>query len=504
MRWTIARKLFVTLVLTSAMTLLLSASLGQWRFQRDFLAYKAAQDSQLLDVVAQNFGAYYTPLGNWDAVQRDSQQWRVLVFDSLPNRPRSNVNAQPELNARRGEQRPPPQGPLGRPPPRSEQGWRPPGPGGRPRNRPPPVDPLNLAGRLGLYDAVGQAVAGTQIDVGVGASSLILSGNEPVGELRLAPSNVLTEELDLGFAAGQRRSLMMIALAVLLLATLASWVLAPQLTQPIKRLANRARKMTAGGYEQRLAVAGSGELTDLAIDMNELASTLEKNRQSRQQWIADISHELRTPLAILTAELQALEDGIRQYSDDTRASLQLEVQRLTRLVQDLYELSAADEGRLTVIREPIDLVAILKQSMAANRTRIEEHELRLTLTLSPQPIIVDADAVRLDQLFCNLVENSLRYTDSPGALKVGIARVESGVEVVFEDSAPGVPTQSIGRVFERLYRLEPSRGRHSGGSGLGLAICKAIAQAHDGRIAAEPSALGGLRIRVTLPVLSAD
>lgn len=508
MRWTIARKLFLALVSTSVVTLVLSAVLGMWNFQRDFLDYKTKQDIAMLDEIAQGVTQHFRQYGNWTRLRDNPMQWRQLVKqNSLPaagfsqhSRPpppgpdrRRGADSQP------GKDRPhdSPRGMPGAPPPPGTS------PQSGPQTGPHSNDPLDIIGRLALYDDTGAHMAGAVIGHKTGEALPILIDNQPVGSLRLAPAQALTQEIDLRFAQGQSRSLIWIGLVVLLCATAVALLLSRQMTQPIKLLVDRARAMTRGNYEDRVALAGNSELSDLAQDFNKLAKTLDSNRQSRRQWISDISHELRTPLAILTAELQALEDGIREYNDGTRASLQLEVHRLNRLVHDLYELSASDEGTLSVALSSVDLAAILDEVLQAARQRIEDHSINLEILPLPSQagsLIVLADSARLTQLFTNLIENSLRYTDTPGVLRVQCSKVGNFAEVVFEDSPPGVPDHQLAKIFDRLYRAEPSRGRHSGGSGLGLSICKAIVEAHGGSLSAAPSALGGLLIRASFPL----
>jgi two-component system sensor histidine kinase BaeS len=135
------------------------------------------------------------------------------------------------------------------------------------------------------------------------------------------------------------------------------------------------------------------------------------------------------------------------------------------------------------------------------RGRFDDAGLVLRASLSPTPLLVEGDERRLLQLFANLLENALRYTDRGGEIVVCAQRRGQQVEAVIEDSAPGVTEDKRERLFERFYRVEASRNRASGGSGLGLAICRNIVQAHGGAIHAEGSALGGLRIVVTLPAL---
>jgi two-component system sensor histidine kinase BaeS len=232
-----------------------------------------------------------------------------------------------------------------------------------------------------------------------------------------------------------------------------------------------------------------------------MALTLEKHEKDRRQWVADISHELRTPITILRGEIEALLDGIRTITPETIHSLHAETLRLTRLVEDLYQLSLSDIGGLTYRKENLDIAEVLRNSMESLRAEFDRKGIGLTLNVPVASVAcVFADRERLNQLFANLFENSLRYTDAGGRLTVDLRLGEERAILEFQDSTPGVPESELNRLFERLYRVEGSRSRTTGGAGLGLAICKNIVEAHEGTISAHPSPLGGLLIRITFPV----
>lgn len=219
----------------------------------------------------------------------------------------------------------------------------------------------------------------------------------------------------------------------------------------------------------------------------------------RRDFMADISHELRTPLAVLRGELEAIQDGVRQFTPDSVASLQAEVGTLTKLVDDLHQLSMSDEGALAYQKSSLDLIPLLEVASGAFRERFASRGLTLQLSL-PDSMTVFGDRDRLMQLFNNLLENSLRYTDSGGGLYISAEQRERMVLLTFADSAPGVSDEQLQKLFERFYRTEGSRNRASGGSGLGLAICVNIVQAHNGLIRAAHSPFGGVSITVELPL----
>jgi two-component system sensor histidine kinase BaeS len=277
--------------------------------------------------------------------------------------------------------------------------------------------------------------------------------------------------------------------------------LANRLVKPIKALATATNYLSAGKFDTRVPVVSVDELGRLARNFNELAITLEKNEHTRRHWVADISHELRTPLAVLRGEIEAIQDGIRQPTSEAISSLHSETLRLGRLVEDLYQLSLFDLGGLTYRKAELDCAMMLNQTVESFRPEFTAHNIELHCELPKgnfSPLFADGE--RLRQLFHNILENSLKYTDPQGTLIVHLDYTTTDVQISFQDSAPGVPPESVERLFDRLYRVETSRNRATGGAGLGLAICKNIVEAHHGSIQAKQSPLGGLWLLVTLPL----
>jgi two-component system sensor histidine kinase BaeS len=269
---------------------------------------------------------------------------------------------------------------------------------------------------------------------------------------------------------------------------------------PVLQAQEAARRIAQGAFDVRLQRRGPGEFGALIDDINEMAASLQRLEGSRRRWIAELSHELRTPLAVLRAEIEGLVDGVRPLEHAALRSLQGEVERLTRLTDDFHQLALSDLRALPCHFEPVDLAALLQEVVDRHAERARAAGLSLRLAEMPIGVTLRADAQRLQQLFDNLLENSLRYTDAPGRIDISARRERDRVRVSVEDSAPGVPPEALQRLFEPLYRVEASRNRRSGGSGLGLAICRAIVQSHGGRISALASPLGGVRIDCELPL----
>ncbi|MCI0653989.1 MAG: ATP-binding protein, partial [Methylococcaceae bacterium] len=322
-----------------------------------------------------------------------------------------------------------------------------------------------------------------------------------VGYVGVLPGPALNELGEIQFLERQGKSFVIIAVLMVLFSAGLALPLAHTLVRPLGRITAASKSLALGHYEVRVPVQSDDELGRLARDFNELARALGKTEQNRRQWVADISHELRTPLSVLRGELEALQDGVRPLERAAIDSLYADVMRLGRLVEDLYQLSMADLGALSYRKTAIDPVEILEDDLKALRNEFHRRDIKVTLTNRLDRIVaLHADPDRLSQLFRNLLNNTLRYTDQGGKLKIRIDREGGNLVLEFQDSAPGVTEPELSRLFERFYRVEVSRSRNLGGAGLGLALCRSIVEAHNGRITARPSPFGGLGIRIDLPL----
>ena len=293
----------------------------------------------------------------------------------------------------------------------------------------------------------------------------------------------------------------MVAGVMLLISAALSLPMANRLVQPIRRLAASMHRLACGEFDTRVPVGPEDELGQLARDFNTLALSLGNTEQARRRWIADVSHELRTPLSILRGEIEAIQDGVRQAAPESMRSLHVEVMHLTRLVDDLYQISLYDIGALSYRKTGLDLRSMLTHALNSFRPEFALKGIAVKSELSfDADFPVFADPGRLHQLFDNLLDNALKYTDAGGLLSVRLQRNGELARIELADSAPGVPEEDLEKLFDRLYRVESSRNRALGGAGLGLAICKNIVEAHEGSIRALPSPNGGIMIRLELPL----
>lgn len=472
-RLTIQRKVFLaTFALAAAMAALL-LGLTRWHLEQGFGHYVVETELAHLDWLVGNLQTAYGQQQNWAFLQQGDEPW-----DRNTERAARHLQPRP-----REEDRPPHLGPH----PDPQRGGR-------------PGDLLDIRPRLSVRDQDGTVLAGQPRPHGVGGQRPIQYQGQTVGWLMLeAPKSEAAR--DAAFLSTQKRSLLLSGLGALVLSLIAAWLLSRQFLKPIRDLAQGARQIANGRFGQRIAVEQDDELGELARDFNAMAEMLARTEEFRRQWVSDSSHELRTPIAVLRAEIEALQDGVRVADDKTLARLLKHVMQMSKMVDDLRQTLDRDNPTTDLELGRLDPIALLHETLEEFKPRLDRSQLELdTSDLLPGSGCVLADANRLQQVFANLIENTLRYTHPGGRLKVS-AYVRDGRWLMqFDDSAPAPAAEAMPRLFERFFRAEPSRSREHGGSGLGLAICKTIIEAHHGTIRAKKSALGGLSIRIDLPL----
>jgi len=324
---------------------------------------------------------------------------------------------------------------------------------------------------------------------------------EIVGWLGLKFGPKPSHPLDREFMQKQSRVFYLIGAGILVVSSLIALLLSKHLLNPIRRLSEATKALTQRDFKTRIPVESSDELGNLAESFNSMAKQLEDHERNQQQWLSDISHELRTPLSVLIGEIEALQDGIRKPEPAALASLWDEAKHLGKIVNDLHELSMAEAGSLTMQKKTVDPVSILDQTIRLFKHRCETSGIIIKTGLAPAPkLSIRADPDRLIQLFSNLIENTFQHANKPGVLCVRQVYESGHFKAHFEDTGPGVAHEAMPHLFDRLFRVDPSRSRDTGGSGLGLAICKSIVENHLGEIQAKNGKMGGLHVEVTLPV----
>ena len=300
----------------------------------------------------------------------------------------------------------------------------------------------------------------------------------------------------------------------LLVASLGGQFLANQVLKPVGHVTRTARLITSQNLNQSIQVPrGRDELTSLVETFNEMIFRLGKSFDQIKQFTSDASHELKTPLTVLKGEMEVAlrkERSSQDYEQVLRSNLE-EINRMSRIVEDLLFLSKTDTGEIRLLKEEINLTEIVRDVVAQLSLLAEMKGLRLIATNHHEEIHVLADGLCMRQLLVNLIYNGIKYTEPGGSIQVALENTppatsaspdeqESSVKFIVSDSGIGISKEDQEKIFDRFYRADKARSRDQGGSGLGLSICKWIVQAHRGRISVDSDLGKGSVFTVTLPL----
>jgi histidine kinase len=319
----------------------------------------------------------------------------------------------------------------------------------------------------------------------------------------------LDTDLFANFRAAVSEALLLATLASVLVAIIVSVVFSRRIVAPIEEMMTISQRIAEGHYDERVDIPGAlqpaemDELALLAVSFNQMASTLNKTENLRQQLIGDVAHELRTPLATIMASMEGLIDGVLPAQAETYQQVHREADRMQRLVYDLQELSRVEAGVYELDIKDLQLADLIESTHVRLERQFDDKEVGIEINLPPNLPPVRADENRIGQVLLNLLGNALQYTPSLGMVHVSADRVEQEIVVSIRDTGVGIPLEDLSLIFTRFYRVDKSRSRVGGGSGIGLTIAKHIVEAHGGRIWAESSGAGqGSTFRFSLPVIS--
>jgi signal transduction histidine kinase len=318
------------------------------------------------------------------------------------------------------------------------------------------------------------------------------------------PGDAAGERMDAATLAAYGEAIRTALVAALVVAVTAAVVVAlaisARIAGPVTRLASAAHRVAAGHYAERVPEGGEGEIGDLASSFNGMAVSLEATERRRLRLVGDVAHELRTPLATLDGYLEGLEDGVVVADPETLQLLRRETGRLTRLVDDLQDLWRAEARELPLQLERLDVAAVAREAVQGALPAAAGRRIDVELTPVPAGLAARGDRDRVAQILDNYLSNALRYAPDGSRVVVAAESRDGSVVLSVRDHGVGLTDEQRGHVFERFYRIDPSRSRALGGAGIGLAIVRALAEAMDGRAWAESDGPGrGSTFLVALP-----
>jgi two-component system OmpR family sensor kinase/two-component system sensor histidine kinase BaeS len=440
-------RLSIAFVFVAVLSALAKAVLANNSAENQFRQYVARRDALVQSGLLDNLAAYYETAGSWNGVEA------VLV----------------QLSGR-----------------------------GQGRGRPP----LLLADATGevVYDERTQRV-GTGLSEDERTSALTIEVNGvTVGYLLLGAQGrgtLATNEQD--FLDQLQRTLLIAALIAAGLGIAIGLLISRTVSRPLSQLAQAARAFAAHNWDQRVKVGGTEEVAEVSFAFNDMADALQQAETLRRNLMADVAHELRTPLTVLQGNLRAMLDGVYPLERGEIATLYDETRLINRLVDDLRELSLAEAGQLKLNLQPIDLAALIGSTVTNFMPVADERGLTLEAKVE-RAVEARADRDRVAQVLRNLIANALWHTPPQGRITVTAQPSDRVVRVTVADTGEGISPEEVAHVFDRFYRTDSARTRHTGGSGLGLAIAKSLVVAMDGHIGVESELGKGSQFWFTLPL----
>jgi heavy metal sensor kinase len=305
----------------------------------------------------------------------------------------------------------------------------------------------------------------------------------------------------------------------LMVASLGGQFLAHKALKPVDNITQTARMITSQNLNQRIIPPKvKDEISRLIETFNEMISRLDQSFRQIKQFSSDASHELKTPLTILKGEVEVMlrkERTSQEYQQTLKSNLE-EINRMSQIVEDLLILSKADTGEIRLNKEEISLTEILNEVMGQMDMLAKSKRLHLSTSNHHQDIHIFGDALRIRELFINLIENGIKYTEEGGSIHIGLQKENEPLvgnqpdwmkrdkgefaKIIVSDTGIGIAKEDQEKIFDRFFRVDKARSRGQGGSGLGLSICKWIVEAHQGEIKVESELGKGSSFIVILPL----
>ena len=293
------------------------------------------------------------------------------------------------------------------------------------------------------------------------------------------------------FRASMFESLGYAVAASVLAALLVSLFLSRRIVAPVRDLTDASQRLADGHYDERVQVNGSDEIAQLAARFNQMAAQLEQVESMRRQLIGDVTHELRTPLTSIKGYMEGLVDGVLPSTPETFNQIHHEADRLSRLVDDLQELSRVEAKAYSLDFRSVTVSNLVQTTVKRLSPQATAKRINLRSNLPADLPHIQADEDRITQVLVNLVANAIQYTPEGGDVTISAARHEDEIYISVKDSGIGIPPEHLANLFTRFYRVDKSRSRNAGGgSGIGLTIAKHLVEAHGGRIWAESAGEG--------------
>ena len=343
------------------------------------------------------------------------------------------------------------------------------------------------------------AVAKTKTSEGesvlAGTTMLYDSSGKPLGAYRWITSLEATNRLVGGFVL----VLVLAALVILAFCMGSGLFFIKSIVKPIRDVSNIARKIAMGDFKSRIEIKKNDEIGELCDTINYMASELSEAENMKNDFISSVSHELRTPLTAIRGWGETAKMSVG--TDDSLVNRGLDVvlaeaDRLSGLVEELLDFSRMESGRLSVVSQPVNVSAILGESVDMYIELARQQGIELIFTRPAEDVTVTGDPNRLKQVFINIIDNAVKYTEKGGQVLVDQFTEDSCVRIIVKDTGVGIPAQDIDRIKEKFYKANKAVR----GSGIGLAVADEIIKQHGGLLFIESTEGVGTTVTIVLPL----
>jgi len=299
------------------------------------------------------------------------------------------------------------------------------------------------------------------------------------------------------------------AFVAVVIALTAAYFISRSIISPISQMQIAAQRISKGDFSKKVKIKSSDELGELAKSLNIMSDELQQKIENlkrmdsvRTDFVANVSHELKTPLTLIKGYIETLED--RAINDKEKAHKFISIikehtNRLENIINDLLSLSELELSRNSIVKTEFDLRHLIDEVAMGFGHALDAKQQTLKINPKGDDFRIAADRDKIEQVFVNLIDNSVKYTEDAGRINISLLEQQDAITVTVEDNGIGIAKKYLDRVFERFYRVDKARSRELGGTGLGLGIAKHIVLAHNGKIDIESQINEGTKVFVTLP-----
>ena len=332
---------------------------------------------------------------------------------------------------------------------------------------------------------------------------IVLSDGEPVGQVRLwvLGSDALLSRADTAFRERTFNAMFLAAVIAVAISLIIGFLVSRMLTNPLRRITGTAKQIRDGDLSARTGLRGDDEIDRLGETFDEMATSLEKDLKHERRITSDVAHELRTPLMAMLATVEAMQDGVLPADDEHLETVASETRRLSRLVQQMLDLSRMENRTAPLKLEPVDIVPFVQRIVDSQQQLFQARDLRLRFAdeMQGRPATIEVDPDMITQAVINLLSNAMRYTPEGGWVVASVAGDRRYIMISVKDTGIGIAKEDLSRIFGRFWRADASRAREAGGLGVGLSVTKQIVERHHGFISVESELEKGTTFTIHRP-----